>query len=98
MDPLKLVSEKYCAGTAVIVSEVPQENTVPLGFTVMLPEPVTLVLSVQLVPVTKVAVTDVLVLRTMFWGLVVPVRAPLKLPKLLPELGTAVTWTVVPHV
>jgi hypothetical protein len=73
-NPVKL---KYVAGTAVIVSCVPQLNTVPDGLTVMDPDPVTLVERVHAVPWTNVAVTVELVLSVMVWGLVLPVRAPL---------------------
>ena len=70
----------------------------PLGFSAIEPDPLTLVVSVN-VPVVfcvKVAVTVLFASIVTLIGVVVPLTAPLQPVKLQPDAGVAVRLTTVP--
>jgi hypothetical protein len=87
------------AGTAVVVTCVPQGYDPPEGVSVIEPEPVTLVPSVQTAPCKKVTVSVVLLVKVKLPELLLVLAYPLpaQLEKVYPDVGVAVRLTVLPH-
>jgi hypothetical protein len=95
--PAQLVNVAFVFGTAVSVMDVPDANEVPVGDCVIVPGPLTVVVSVYCAA-ANVAVTDVFAeMLNAHVAFVLPAHAPpLQLVNVAPVLGTAVSVIGVP--